>query len=129
MAKKSVKNRSKSSKVSPDKARVQEASTPGVSPGGLDITSLPVITSPPEKVSVPTVPVAVAGAPAADEAMSPIPVVENTGVETSSSERRHIVRSATLVMLGNLGSSVMGMVRQLVVAALGTAISGPFFAA
>jgi putative peptidoglycan lipid II flippase len=119
MAKKSVKNRSKSAKVSPDKARVQEVSAPVVSPGERD-------------KSVPTVPVAVVGAPETDEVMAPVPLVpvaENTGVETSSSERRHIVRSATLVMLGNLSSSLMGMVRQLVVAALGPAISGPFFAA
>jgi putative peptidoglycan lipid II flippase len=45
------------------------------------------------------------------------------------SERRHIARSATLVMLGNLGSSVMGMVRQIVVAALGHSVAGPFFSA
>ena len=39
---------------------------------------------------------------------------------------REIAKSATLVMLGNLGSSIMGMVRQIVVAALGTSIAGPF---
>ena len=39
------------------------------------------------------------------------------------------MRSATLVMLGNLGSSLFGMVRQFVVAALGASISGPFLAA
>lgn len=44
-------------------------------------------------------------------------------------ERREIVRSASLVMLGNLGSSVMGMVRQSVVASAGRNISGPFLAA
>jgi putative peptidoglycan lipid II flippase len=44
-------------------------------------------------------------------------------------ERREIVRSASLVMLGNLGSSLMGMVRQIVVAGTGAGVSGPFFAA
>src|SRR5215467_4000811 len=46
--------------------------------------------------------------------------------EAAPSERRQIAKSATLVMLGNLGSSVMGMVRQIVVAALGVNIAGPF---
>jgi putative peptidoglycan lipid II flippase len=45
------------------------------------------------------------------------------------SERREIVKSATLVMLGNLGSSIMGMVRQVVVAATGQQIAGPFLSA
>lgn len=45
------------------------------------------------------------------------------------SERRQVVKSASLVMLGNLGSSVMGMVRQIVVAATGSAVAGPFTAA
>src|SRR5579872_5443884 len=59
------------------------------------------------------------------------PVVE-AGEEneaTGGSERRQIARSASLVMLGNLGSSALGMVRQIVVAALGPAVGGPFNAA
>ncbi len=49
--------------------------------------------------------------------------------QSQSGERREIVKSATLVMLGNLGSSVMGMVRQIVIASAGSAVSGPFLAA
>ncbi len=62
-----------------------------------------------------------------------VPVVEPiAGVvndDSRPSERREIVRSASLVMLGNLGSSIMGMVRQIVVASTGQAIFGPFLAA
>jgi putative peptidoglycan lipid II flippase len=42
-------------------------------------------------------------------------------------ERRELVKSATLVSLGNFGSSLMGMVRQVAVSATGMA--GPFSAA
>ncbi len=49
--------------------------------------------------------------------------------EHRPSERREIVRSATLVMLGNLGSSVMGMIRQIVVASTGQVFFAPFLAA
>ena len=59
----------------------------------------------------------------------PIAMIEETSGETPPGERRHIVKSATLVMLGNLGSSVMGMVRQLVVASFGSNIAGPFVSA
>lgn len=52
--------------------------------------------------------------------------VANDGVQPS--ERRQIVKSATLVMLGNLGSSVMGMVRQIVVTSLGATVVAPFSA-
>jgi putative peptidoglycan lipid II flippase len=45
------------------------------------------------------------------------------------SGRREIVKSATLVMLGNLGSSLMGMLRQSFVASTGSSLSGPFFGA
>ncbi len=51
---------------------------------------------------------------------------QGAGEQAPPSERRHIVKSASLVMLGNLGSSLMGMVRQIVVAALGSSIAGPF---
>jgi len=47
-------------------------------------------------------------------------------VEARPSERREIIRSATLVMLGNLGSSLIGMVRQSFIAATSTAIAAAF---
>ena len=53
-------------------------------------------------------------------------LVEEPTDQPVISERRHIAKSASLVMLGNLGSSIMGMVRQIVVAALGVNIAGPF---
>src|SRR5262249_25953061 len=49
--------------------------------------------------------------------------------ETLPSERQHIVKSATLVMLGNLGSSGLGMVRHKVVPALGASVAAPFLSA
>ncbi len=58
-----------------------------------------------------------------------IEVAEEQPVASKTSERHEIVRSATLVMLGNLGSSIMGMVRQSAIAATGPLISGPFLAA
>src|SRR5437660_242528 len=51
---------------------------------------------------------------------------EERGDQPVASERRQIAKSASLVMLGNLGSSVLGMVRQIVVTALGPSIAGPF---
>src|SRR5581483_5531925 len=68
-----------------------------------------------------------------EEPVSPVEKIE-TKQETAQeqaqpSERREIVKSASLVMLGNLGSSVLGMARQIVVAGSGAAISGPFTAA
>src|SRR5215471_5658358 len=71
-------------------------------------------------------PVARAGMPDPEQITSPVPIIEETAEKTRPSERRHIVKSATLVMLGNLGSSIMGMVRQIVVAAFGVSIAGPF---
>ncbi|HVB59972.1 MAG TPA: lipid II flippase MurJ, partial [Ktedonobacteraceae bacterium] len=59
----------------------------------------------------------------------PIAMIEETSGEAAPGERRHIVKSATLVMLGNLGSSLAGMVRQLVVASFGSKIAGPFVSA
>src|SRR5258707_1168124 len=53
-------------------------------------------------------------------------IVEEPAQQALSSERRHIAKSASLVMLGNLGSSIIGMVRQIVVVALGSSIAGPF---
>ncbi len=59
----------------------------------------------------------------------PVSAVEEVQEQAQPSERREIVKSASLVMLGNLGSSVLGMARQIVVAGSGAAISGPFTAA
>lgn len=59
----------------------------------------------------------------------PIIIMEEMPGEAAPGERRHIVKSATLVMFGNLGSSVMGMVRQLVIASFGSNIAGPFVSA
>jgi putative peptidoglycan lipid II flippase len=58
----------------------------------------------------------------------PLSITE-TVVEAQPGERREIVKSASLVMMGNLGSSLMGMVRQMVVAAAGKDIAAPFLAA
>jgi putative peptidoglycan lipid II flippase len=58
-----------------------------------------------------------------------VPIVEGPPENAPVSERREIAKSASLVMLGNLGSSVMGMVRQIVVAATGASIAGPFYSA
>lgn len=44
------------------------------------------------------------------------------------SDRKELVKSASLVALGNLGSSVLGMLRQSFIAYTGSGISGPFFA-
>jgi putative peptidoglycan lipid II flippase len=56
-----------------------------------------------------------------------------TAVETAppahTTERRHLVKSAALVSIGNLGSSLLGMVRQIVVTSQGNAIAAPFNAA
>ncbi len=46
-----------------------------------------------------------------------------------TTERRHLVKSAGLVSLGNLGSSVLGMARQVALAQLGGQFAGPFIAA
>src|SRR6266581_1919135 len=73
---------------------------------------------------VESIPLAIAGVVEQDVPAEII--VQESTEQPLSSERRHIARSATLVMLGNLGSSVMGMVRQIVVAALGVNIAGPF---
>jgi putative peptidoglycan lipid II flippase len=54
------------------------------------------------------------------------PIIEGPPEKAAPSERREIAKSASLVMLGNLGSSIMGMVRQIVVASLGTPVAGPF---
>ncbi len=58
-----------------------------------------------------------------------VPIIEGPSEKAAPSERREIAKSASLVMLGNLGSSVMGMVRQIVVAAIGSQVAGPFYSA
>ncbi len=66
----------------------------------------------------------------AEQTALPEPMVEITpAVQSQASERREIVKSASFVMLGNLGSSIMGMVRQIVVTSFGPPIAGPFSAA
>src|SRR5438067_13463249 len=79
--------------------------------------------------SIESVPVKTAGVSETAPEALPVPIVEDTAEATVPGERRHIVKSATLVMLGNLGSSLMGMVRQQVVASLGSSIGAPFTSA
>src|SRR6266567_874430 len=70
------------------------------------------------------IPAAMAGTP--EQEIFATPLVTAPAGETRTSERREIARSASLVMLGNLGSSIMGMVRQIVVVAIGSSVAGPF---
>src|SRR5260221_13528476 len=58
-----------------------------------------------------------------------LPLVEQVLEKAVPSERREIAKSASLVMLGNLGSSVLGMVRQVVITAIGSNFGGSFNAA
>src|SRR6266849_11158000 len=74
--------------------------------------------------AVESVPLAIAGVVEQDQ--SPEIIVEESLEQPLTSGRRHIAKSASLVMLGNLGSSVIGMVRQIVVTSLGFNIAGPF---
>ncbi len=71
-----------------------------------------------------------------DVAASPTGIVERapgviveTTETTAKSGRGHIVKSAALISIGNLGSSLLGMVRQIVVTSLGAEFAGPFNAA
>ena len=77
-------------------------------------------------VSVEIIPAGTTGTPSGDVLTTPEPVIEAVEQSKRPSERRQIVKAATLVMMGNLGSSIMGMVRQIVVASLGTNVAGPF---
>ncbi|MDQ2906464.1 MAG: MATE family efflux transporter [Chloroflexota bacterium] len=83
----------------------------------------------PQKGQSGAIPVVIAGAPESEQEQL-LPFIEGQpGVvpeETTASRRRVIAKSATLVMLGNLGSSLIGMVRQIVVTSLGSSIAGPF---
>ena len=75
-------------------------------------------------------PVVTATVTTSEQTALPEPMVEITpAVQSQASERREIVKSASFVMLGNLGSSVMGMVRQIVVTSFGSVIAGSFNAA
>lgn len=78
-----------------------------------------------EHTDVEAIPRSTGGTSTSDPTLEPI--VETT--EKRPSERREIVKSASLVMLGNLSSSIMGMVRQIVVAAIGASVFGAFAAA
>ncbi len=81
------------------------------------------------KAGVEAIPVKTAGiAETGPEPLS-VAIIEDTAEAAVPGERRHIVKSATLVMLGNLGSSLMGMIRQQVVASLGSSIGAPFTSA
>lgn len=81
------------------------------------------------KAHVEAVPVKTAGVAETGSEQPTIAIIEETAETTLPGERRHIVKSATLVMLGNLGSSLMGMIRQQVVASLGSTIGAPFTSA
>src|SRR5438034_2758367 len=81
------------------------------------------------KTQMEAVPFIEAGTAGTMPELSPIPLEESSTQEALPGERRHIVKSATLVMLGNLDSSVMGMVRQQVVASFGQGIASPFLSA
>jgi len=50
-------------------------------------------------------------------------------VRSAPSTKRSLIVSAAFIMLGNLASSIMGLVRQGVVASLGASITAPFVAA
>jgi putative peptidoglycan lipid II flippase len=56
------------------------------------------------------------------------PVIEPPE-EQRSRDRRDLVKSAILVSVGNFGSSLLGMVRQIFIASTGAAVSGPFLSA
>ncbi len=74
-------------------------------------------------------PVVTAGPPELAQAEVPLVVEEEERRQAEPSARRQVARGAGLVMLGNLGSSIMGMVRQIVVSALGSSVAGPFLSA
>lgn len=82
-----------------------------------------------ETNTVEAIPGAIAGASEADAPSSPLPTIVVLEEKVLPSERRQLMKSASLVMFGNLGSSVVGMVRQIVLAAIGSKIAGPFISA
>lgn len=95
-------------------------------------------TSQQTKSEIEAIPVVNGGLSGTDLPLSPEPVIEEVEESVQEEtpqreqprvERREIVRSASLVMLGNLSSSIMGMVRQIVVANKGSIVSASFFSA
>ena len=75
-------------------------------------------------------PVVTAGVTTSEQTALPEPMVEITPVlQSQASERRELVKSAGFVMLGNLGSSVLGMVRAIVISQFGSQVAGPFSSA
>jgi putative peptidoglycan lipid II flippase len=87
--------------------------------GDLVSPAIPVPSSIPASPSVPLIPPSV-----------PLPPIEAEQAEKQrSSDRRELVKSASLVSIGNFGSSVLGMLRQSFIASTGAAVSAPFLAA
>jgi putative peptidoglycan lipid II flippase len=83
-----------------------------------------------ENELVEALPLAVGGVLSGAEPIVEIVPDQDKHIEKQkSSDRRELVKSASLVSIGNLGSSVLGMVRQSFIASTGAAISGPFLAA
>ncbi len=75
-------------------------------------------------------PVVISDVTTSEQTGIPEPMVEIMPiVQSQSSERREIVKSAGFVMLGNLGSSVLGMVRAIVISQFGSTVAGSFSAA
>src|SRR6266849_859140 len=74
--------------------------------------------------AVESIPLAIAGV--VDQDQAPELIVEESQEQPLTSERRHIAKPASLVMLGNLGSSVIGLVRQIVVTSLVLNLAGQF---
>lgn len=72
------------------------------------------------------IPATAAGIP---EEQMIVALPDSTPEQAPPSERKQMVKSATLVMLGNLGSSILGMVRQITVTSLGSNLAGPFASA
>ncbi|GAC1390425.1 MAG: murein biosynthesis integral membrane protein MurJ [Ktedonobacteraceae bacterium] len=73
------------------------------------------------------VPVVTSDITTSEQMAMPEPMVEiMPTVQSQPNERREIVKSAGFVMLGNLGSSVLGMVRQIVITSIGPQVAGPF---
>lgn len=97
--------------------------------------TLPTVLPGTEQSDVEALPVVHAGAPSQAEpggevlVESPEKTIDASFSADKPGDKGEIVKSASLVMLGNLSSSLMGMVRQITVAATGAAISGPFQAA
>ncbi|HET8911937.1 MAG TPA: lipid II flippase MurJ [Ktedonobacteraceae bacterium] len=73
-----------------------------------------------------TMPAATPGIP---EEQTIVSLTDLTPEQAPPSERKQMVKSASLVMVGNLGSSILGMVRQITITALGTNLAGPFASA